>query len=425
MNLLMNDDSGLLKVVDFPRGSQARVVCERRGFDSDAFKGATIVAVNGSHYEDQEELFEVLKHPGRPKTIRFRLADTEDAERLRKFLEMYKTTPTVDPEQRDFKLRKAHFIDEGDLGLEFKPSADNLGLVVSGFVEGEGGIILAAERSGDVVPGDLLTHINDQQVLRPEGVCGVSHAMKLLESTASVRPLSLTFAEPYMHNVMIQQVEDVPGVDCNGSPDELIFGASLEGDRRRILINGFTNVSGMAERCGVLIGDHLVFVNGLPVGAGCRWLDTPSTPTLKEVLDMLNNDAFYPIGLTFARRQQRKVSRWSLSSDEFSDSEAETICVTARSQVRIGILLDQMDNGDVTVSDFQGVPGIFQQAMEPYKSKNGSICLAVDSINGQFVPSYSSIEIVRNALKRSWMSNETTQLILCDDEQKKWLLSNL
>ena len=138
MNLLMNDDSGLLKVVDFPRGSQARVVCERRGFDSDAFKGAMIVAVNGTQYDDQEELFEALKHPARPKTIRFRLADTEDAERLRKFLDMYKTSDAVAPIKREFGFRKVKFVDEGDLGILFKATYDNVGLVVSGFVEGSG-----------------------------------------------------------------------------------------------------------------------------------------------------------------------------------------------------------------------------------------------------------------------------------------------
>jgi hypothetical protein len=425
MNLLMNDDSGLLKVVDFPRGSQARVVCERRGFDSDAFKGATIVAVNGTQYDDQEELFEVLKHPGRPKTIRFRLADTEDAERLRKFLDTYKISPNVGPIARDFRFRKALFLDESDLGIEFKPTVDSVGLVVSGFVEAEDGIVLAAERSGIMTKGDLLTHINDHQVLRPDGVAGLSLAMKLLQSSASVRPLSLTFTEPYVHNLIIEKIEDVPGVDCIGGIDELVLSESIESDRRRILINGFTNISGMAERCGILIGDHLVFVNGLPVGAGCRWLDTPSTPTLKEVLDMLNNDAFYPIGLTFARRQVQKASRWSLSSGDFSDSDAETICVTASSQAKLGVLLNQMDNGDITVSDFQGVAGVVQSAMERLKNKNGGICLAVDSINGQFVPSYASVDLVRNALKRSWTMDKTTQLILCDNEQKEWLFANL
>jgi hypothetical protein len=419
MNLLMNDDSGFLKVVDFPRGSQARAVCERRGFDSDAFKGATIVAVNGTQYDDQEELFESLKHPARPKTIRFRLADTDDAERLRKFLEMYNTSTVVAPDKREFRFRRVNFLDEGDLGILFKTTNDNVGLVVNGFVEGSGGIVLAAERSGDVMLGDLLTHINDEIVIKPDGG-GLTLAMTLLEASAIVRPLSLTFAEPYLHYVEIQKVDIAPGLDCGGGPSELVFNETVENGKRRVLVTGFTNVSGMAERCGVLIGDQLVFVNGLPVGAGCRWLDAPSSPSMKEVMDMLSHDGFYPIGLTFARRVQQNISRWSVSANEFSDSEAETICVTASR-----ILLMQMDNGDITVSDFQGVPGIFQQAMEKCKQKNGKINLAVESINGQIVPSYSSIDIVRNALNRSWNASEATLITLCDDEQKQWLMSKV
>ena len=102
--------------------------------------------------------------------------------------------------------------------------------------------------------------------------------------------------------------------------------------------------------------------------------------------DMVSHDGFYPIGLTFARRLQQSVSRWApVSVDEFSDSEVETICVTASRQERLGIVLMQMDNGDISVSDFQGVAGIFQQALDQYQQKNGSINLAVESINAQIV----------------------------------------
>ena len=101
---------------------------------------------------------------------------------------------------------------------------------------------------------------------------------------------------------------------------------------------------------------------------------------------MVSHDGFYPIGLTFARRLQQSVSRWaSVSVDEFSDSEVGTICVSASRQERLGIVLMQMDNGDILVSDFQGVAGIFQQALDQYQQKNGSINLAVESINAQIV----------------------------------------
>jgi hypothetical protein len=425
MNLLMNDDSGLLKVVDFPRGSQARVVCERRGFDPEAFKGATIVAVNGSVYDDQEDLFESLKDAGRPKSIRFKLPDTEDAERLRRFLEGYKQAPTVVIEPRDFHFRKARFQNEDDLGIEFKPSMDNIGLVVKGFVEGQGGIVFAAERSGNVVIGDLLTHINDEPILRGDGD-GLSLAIAMLESNSKRRPLQLTFIDPYMSLIHVNKVSEAPGVDCSGGPAELILDETVDNGKRRVFIKGFTNVSGMAERGGVLIGDHLVFVNGLPVGAGCRWLDAPSAPTLREVLNMLKNEAFYPIGLTFARRQQQRAARWKVAAtDEFSDSEAETICVTADSQERIGILIDQLENGDIVVSDFQAVPGVFQRAITRCNNKRSFIGHSFEAINNEFVPSYATKDIVLNALCRSWKSNETTALMLCDDELKRWLSLNL
>jgi hypothetical protein len=36
------------------------------------------LAVNGFEYDDQEELFNALKEPSRPKTVRFQLAESED-----------------------------------------------------------------------------------------------------------------------------------------------------------------------------------------------------------------------------------------------------------------------------------------------------------------------------------------------------------
>lgn len=424
MNLLMNDDSGVLKVVDFPRGSQARTVCETRGFDPEAFKGASIVAVNGSNYDDQDELFDALKDPGRPKTVQFRLADTEDAERLRKFLEGDKGPIEGNDKPRVFGFRQVCFSDSCDLGIEFGSAIDNAGLIVSGFAQGDGGIVFAAERSGVVNVGDLLTHINDEPVVGQDGD-GISRAIQLLESVACIRPLSLTFVDPYMHKVDIKKPSPAPGVDSRGGPTELVFGETQEGDKRRVVVKGFKNVSGMAEGSGILIGDQLVFVNGLPVGAGCKWLGTPSIPTMEEVFAMLKNEANYPIGLTFARPKKQKASRWTASSQGLSDSEAETICVTADSQDRLGLLLDEVNKTDVVVTDFDAVPGVFQRAMRSCKGENGGIRLSVESINGQFVPSYATVEMVRNAMNRSWKTNESTELLLCDDELKKWLFSEI
>jgi hypothetical protein len=87
MNLLTNDDSGRLKVVDFPRGSQARKVCTEKKIDADIFAGATVVAVNGSRFEEQADLLDALRDPSRPKSVHFALSNAEDAERVRSFVE--------------------------------------------------------------------------------------------------------------------------------------------------------------------------------------------------------------------------------------------------------------------------------------------------------------------------------------------------
>ena len=130
MNLLLNDESGLLKVVDFPRGSQARTVCEKRNLDPAGFQGATIVAVNGIRYTNEDDLFDALRDPNRPKTVQFELADTEDAERIRRFVEESQGDETSkkpkEVVQRKFESRCVEFIDEGDLGIEFANAPDNV-----------------------------------------------------------------------------------------------------------------------------------------------------------------------------------------------------------------------------------------------------------------------------------------------------------
>lgn len=120
MNLLLNDDSGLLKIVDFPRGSQARAVCVQKRIDPEVFNGATIIAVNGSRYDTKEELFGALKDPGRPKSVLFKLAEQEDAERIKRFVEgdaVSRKHSSVEDREQDrehsFSLRSAMFTEAG------------------------------------------------------------------------------------------------------------------------------------------------------------------------------------------------------------------------------------------------------------------------------------------------------------------------
>lgn len=296
INLLMNDNDAKIKVVDFPRGSQARVVCEKRQFDPDLFKGATIVAVNGTTFDDQDELVDALTDPGRPMTIQFRLAPSEEAERVRKFVEGRSSGEEVAaadssdvlnndsarPRPRVFSPREVVFNEPGELGIEFESAPDSFGLVVSGFIEGGGGIVLAAERSSEILLGDLLTHVNGKLVVGLNND-GHSLSLKALEESSGQRPLVLTFVESYLFREEIIKPPEAAGVDNNGGPDELILTeTALENGQRRVCITDFNPVSGAAESGGILIGDHLVFVNAAPFGAGCRWLGETTRPSLEE-----------------------------------------------------------------------------------------------------------------------------------------------
>lgn len=82
------------------------------------------------------------------------------------------------------------------------------------------------------------------------------------------------------------------------------------------------------------------------------------------------------------------------------------------------------------MSDFRSIQGVFQRALTRYKqdnnpNKNGMMmmCMAVESINGQFVPSYATKEMVKSAMARSWKSEQRVEILLCDDERKQWVHS--
>jgi hypothetical protein len=398
INLLLNDDSGSLKVVDFPRGSQARAVCEERNVNPDLFKGSRIVAVNGSKYGgDLKDLFAALKEPGRPKTIRFELAEEEEAERVRVFVAgpekpIESISELAQVEEEEYSLREVRLEANEDLGIAFCRSLDNW-LAVKAFVEGEGGIILTAEKSQKVKVDDLLVKVNDSFVTNYQT------ALQVLEEAMKHRPVTLCFVDAYIH------VRDiVKPIDGAGGGDEL----KLIREEQQIKIAGFVDINGKAERSGIMIGDHLVFINGQPVGAGCKWLDADPLP-FSETRQMIEDVNFYPIGLTFARPMRE-------SQGSFRDDEAETICVTAEHPDELGCVISETKARDIIVVDFRSVPGTMQNALSPY-SRN----LSVQAINGQVVPSYASEEMVKNAINRSWKVDGKVELWLRNDRQKNWI----
>lgn len=433
MNLLLNDESGQLKIVDFPRGSQARTVCEARNLDPDGFKGATIIAVNGIRYQNDDDLFEALRDPSRPKTIQFELAESEDAERIRKFVEASgklpnKTKkPTVSANDRDISVRKVEFIDDMDLGIEFANSPDNSGLVVRKFLESKDGLVLAAQRKkGQINIGDLLTHINGKLVIGENG-SGRSSALRLMEAEGNKRPLTLTFADPYLHTLIYEQSERLPFV--LGGPSEILLKEDKK--NKRILLDGFKDVDSVSEKSGVLLGDYLVFLNGISVGAGCRWMGEPSAPTLQEIDEMLRSKSNYPIGLTFARpqRQEEQARDWTstllgAAADEQIEMEtSETICVSAEYYDQLGLDLETKGYGDIIVKDLHAIVGPVQLCTQRLRDPKTDTYnhLSVDSINGEFVPSYATPSLVKSAMERSWKSEKRVEVTYCDNDMKKFV----
>jgi hypothetical protein len=246
--------------------------------------------------------------------------------------------------------------------------------------------------------------------------------VEVLQAEASRRPLSLTVCSPFVHNFVVEKppCQSSANVHGNGGPEELVLEEKLVSGKRRVFVKAYKCVSGVAEDSGILIGDHLVFVNGEPVGAGCRWMGLDRIPSFDETIRMLSDDSNYPIGLTFARA--KTTARWT-SSNELNDGDATTVCVTADTLERLGCVFSVENTTDIVVSDFREVPGMFQQKMRSIQNELGrcNFAVSVESIDDQFVPSYATKSLVHNAITRSWNVNGSVKLTLCDDELREWL----
>lgn len=362
LNLLMNDESGLLKVVDFPRGSQARKCAIERKLDPEVFNGSTIIKVNGTRYNasSQQDLVDALRDPGRPKSVSFELANAADAERIQSFIRGFGSegnlneTSPLDKEKEDqvFSLEKVNILDEGPLGIRFSTTSDGFCLRVDEFLKGENGQSLLAENIDNISVGDILFSINDVYVF---GEDGRDRALKQFELFSSIRPLSLTFSRPYLHLAAI--IKDPYDKDDEKNPSqELCFEErKLESGSNQIFLKEFTNVSGVVESSGVFLGDRLVRVNNFSVGGGGSADGVDSSPSLEDIFSYLEESKSFPASLTFARPSKDR-SRWD--SSKFELENAETVTVAVDSIDDLGCQFGHgVEAGDIIVTSFKDVAG--------------------------------------------------------------------
>ena len=283
LNILTNDASGYLKVIDLPRGTQARKVAQSKQLDPDVFKGATIMSVNGRRYgpDNQMELFAALKDPARPKAILFKLASTEELEQMEGITEKGKGGGAEVAAKKEIEANPndlvtvVDILEEGNIGIKFSSGGnEDFALAVSVFLRDAKGGQLPAERTGKIKAGDLLSHVNGTLVLGSKGT-GKRRALVLLEEVGPMRrPLRLGFVKPYLHGIVLEKRREPEEESCGG-PEELIFKEVKEAasnNENRIVLKDFALVEGAAETGGVFVGDNLAFINGIPVGAGCRLL---------------------------------------------------------------------------------------------------------------------------------------------------------
>lgn len=402
-----------MKVVDFPRGSQARKVAIDKELDPEIFKGATIAAVNGSNCakKDRVDLLLALRDPSRPKTIKFILAPEKNNA---------KSSPS--PKKRPTGTTKSigvstlQIIDERPIGLQFAKSADNC-LILKGFID--------EEREKDAIAtgvsiGDMLTHANGVLMIG-EDSGSIDQVLSCLETVGLGRPLSLGFMPAHLRTLTFT-TKDEHGDPLIGGPSELVLERKVSVDgSAQVLIQGYKYVDGSVESRGIFLGDHLIFINGMPVGTGMKLHPDGPIYNLKQVNEILNDDNSYPICLTFARPSSK--SRNAAFDVESLDTKNMSVVAVSRRQLGFEVGQGGQPNHYI-VKKFNPVIGSLQLEIAKHFSRGYSTGLSLKFINGEKTPSYVSCDIVLNAIKRAWSKNDKLELVLCNEEIKD-AISNL
>ena len=168
--------------------------------------------------------------------------------------------------------------------------------------------------------------------------------------------LSLSFTNPYQHLISLKKNE---GEDDNSKnpANEFSFGENKsESGSNEVYFKEYVNIPGAIESSGVLLGDHLVKLNGMDVGVGGPPDRVASNPTLMDVIShLVENPQAFPAILTFARPSKDR-SRWE--SSKFDLDSAETVVVTSNSKEELGCQFGQGSlPNDIIVTSLQDIPG--------------------------------------------------------------------
>ena len=307
--------------------------------------------------------------------------------------------------------KSIEILEDGSIGVEFCSSVDNCALAVRELLPE--GLAKAADTENQIQVGDILISINGNKIIEGDGPW-IQKSYESLHRDGLSRPLRLEFIRPYFFKVIIKNE------NCdldNDGPEELLLKERISHNgSKRICLDGFHGVDGSAESSGILIGDNLIFINGIPVGAGIALRPDSRNVSFKEVQEMLADEKSYPLCLHFAR--QISSTKRSADSDLQSD-DIKTIAVTTMRLNQLGCAISKVGlrGNKFVANQFHAVSGNFNRIISDSIPTDSIKGISFHSINGELIPSYASCDMVQNAMKRGWKSGQL-EIIFCDDKVK-------
>ena len=309
-------------------------------------------------------------------------------------------------------LKSLEIQEEGHIGIEFCPSIDNCALAVKDFAPG--GTAKAADPNSKIEVGDILTSVNNNRIIQGKGPW-IQKTYECLQKEGLSRPLIMTFIRPYMMTAVIEKE------DCDlasDGPEEMVLRErKIQNGASKIFMNGFHGVNGAAESSGVILGDNLIFVNGMAVGAGTKLRPDGPTHNMAAIQSMIDDTNSYPMCLHFARQTStdQRIVDFDVESDDM-----KSFSVTVLSPKQLGCKINQVGLNPVrfVVNQFHAVSGHFSSIISRSIRSSNMKDISFYSINGEVLPSYASCDMVKNAMKRGWKSGKL-EIIFCDEKIKE------